>query len=113
MTNETQTLAALKRLLKAAQSEPTGPEGFSDNMIAAMQNANEVVKIEINSNLVEAYLDLQDAYADISVHMSTGTSKQVTDFMTVNEQAKFGRKMSDIVSKHYDTLTKLKDDQPQ
>ena len=44
MTNEAQTLAALKRLVEAAQSEPTGPEGFSDNMIAAMQNANGVIE---------------------------------------------------------------------
>ena len=44
MTKKTQPLAALKRLLKAAQSEPTGPEGFSDNMIAAMKNAHKVVE---------------------------------------------------------------------
>ena len=44
MTNEAKTLAALKRLVEAAQSEPTGPEGFSDNMIAAMQNANKVIE---------------------------------------------------------------------
>ena len=43
MTNEAQTITALKRLVQAAQSEPTGPEGFSDNMIAAMQNANKVI----------------------------------------------------------------------
>ena len=43
-TNETQTLTTLKRLVEAAQSEPTGPEGFSDNMIAAMQNANKVIE---------------------------------------------------------------------
>ena len=36
--------AALKRLVEAAQSEPTGPEGFSDNMIAAMKNAYKVIE---------------------------------------------------------------------
>jgi len=44
MTNEAQTLAALKRLMKAAQSEATGPEGFSENMIAAMKNAHKVIE---------------------------------------------------------------------
>ena len=43
MTNESQTLAALKCLMKAAQSEPTG-EGFSDKMIAAMKNAHKVIE---------------------------------------------------------------------
>ena len=40
---QSQDQAALKRLLKAAQSEPTGAEGFSDNMIAAMKNARKVI----------------------------------------------------------------------
>ena len=35
---------ALKRLVEAAQSEPAGPEGFSNNMIAAMQNAHKVIE---------------------------------------------------------------------
>ena len=43
MTNEAKTLSTFKRLVEAAQSEPTGPEGFSDNMIAAMQNAHKVI----------------------------------------------------------------------
>ena len=58
--------------------------------------------------LVSNYDDLQDDFADISIHMSTGTAKDVTDAMVKNTQAKRGQIFADLIGANYDRLKAYK-----